>query len=430
MIQAPPATLDLLHYIDASPSPWHAVEAARARLREAGYVEVSEADEEWPADRGAFLTREGGSLVAWRPGLRPPVESGFRIIGAHTDSPALRLKTRPDRRSQGYDTLSVEAYGGLQVATWADRDLGLCGRAVLRADGPLALRSQLFRIDRPLCRVATPAIHLNREVNREGLKLNVQTEVPALFGLGGEGDDILGSFLAEELGVDRAALLGVDAQLFDLQASTPGGRSGEFLFAPRLDNLASCHAALDALLTTKTGDATAVLLLFGHEEIGSRTSEGAAGSYARDVLTRLAGDTRRQLGRAAAASTILSTDMAHAVHPNFATKHDDNHRVRLNAGPVIKVNANWRYAGSTEAAALFRALCADHEVPVQEYVHRADEPCGSTIGAMAAANLGMRTVDVGNPMLSMHSIRELGGTLDQPWMIEAMRAFLGYAGGR
>lgn len=430
----PAETFDLLTFIDASPTPWHAVATCEARLQAAGWTRVEETDASWPCGPGdrAYVVRQGGSILAWKGGTKPPTESGFRCIGAHTDSPNLRIKPQPDRKtSAGCATLGLETYGGVLLASWADRDLGIAGRVALRGEGEgLSVTSRLLRVDQPLCRIPNVAIHLNRGVNKDGLTLNKQNHLPALWGMADDDASFRG-WLAEELGVDAHTILGFDLCLFDVVPSTLSGRDREFVNAPRLDNLGSCHAALSALLATADDpcEGTSMIALFDHEEIGSRSTRGAASAFLGDVLARLTGGGATELGHAKARSFLVSADMAHAQHPNYPDLHDGEHAPTLNAGPVLKTHQEWRYATDAEATAVWRGLCADAGVPMQEFVTRTDLACGSTIGPIVTSALGIAGVDVGNPMLSMHSIREMCGSADQPLMIAAMKQFLGWSNG-
>jgi len=430
MSEVPAATRDLLEFIAASPTPWHAVATVEARLREAGYVQLHEEAEAWSLEPGAkaWVTRSGGSIVAFRMGTRPVLDSGMRIVAAHTDSPNLRLKPRPDLERHGYATLGVETYGGVLLHTWLDRDLGLSGRVSLRSGGG-GIETRLLCVDRPICRIPSLAIHLNRGVNKSGLTLNEQDHLPPIWGLANEeqeGKPGIQNFLSQELGVDADLILGFELCLHDVQPPTVSGVHEEFIHAARLDNLGSCHPAISALLATdkEHPEATAVIALFDHEEIGSRTSRGAAGSFLRDVLTRLAGGARQQLSRAIPRSFMVSTDMSHGVHPHHSDKHDGEHRPVLGRGPALKTHPKWKYATDAEAMATFRGLCQDADVPLQEFVSRSDLPCGSTVGPIVAAEVGLRAVDVGNPMLSMHSIREMASAHDPPLLQTALEHLL------
>lgn len=423
-MQTPAATLDLLRFIDASPTPFHAVREAASRLEARGFTRLRE-EERWELAPGArrYVTRNGSSLIAFVVGDAPPGEAGFLLAGAHTDSPNLRLKPNAPYVKEGYRQLGVEVYGGVLLATWLDRDLSLAGRVVLEGEP----EPRLLRIDRPLARVPNLAIHLNREVNQEGLKLNRQQHLPPVIGLELQDEAWLPALLARELGLaDPAAIRGFDLMLYDVAPSTVSGLAGEFIHAPRLDNLASCHAALEALLQSAEAGgvaATRGVALYDHEEVGSTSAEGADSPFLEGVLARITlarGGTVEDGYRARARSVFVSADMAHAVHPNYADRHEARHMPRLNQGPVIKINQNLRYATNAATAEVFARAARAADVPVQTFVNRTDLACGSTIGPITASRLGIPTVDVGNPMLSMHSIREMAGSADQPSMIAAM----------
>lgn len=427
---------DLLAFIDQSPTPYHAVAAAARRLAGAGFRALDET-ELWdlsPGDRH-MVVRGDGSLVAFQIGSAAPSEAGFRGIGAHTDSPNLRLKPLPDLAAEGYRQLAVEPYGGLLLHTWLDRDLSLAGRVSLR-DGEGGVRTALIDFERPLLRVPSLAIHLYRELREEGLKLNVQQHGVPVLGL--EASPPLRELLATELrarnhgDVTPQDILAFDLMTYDLQPAALGGAQGEFIHAARLDNLASCHAALSALLAAAGGDTpdfSRVVVLYDHEEVGSRSAVGAAGPLLADTLERIVagykGGSPQGLPRAIARSVLVSADMAHAVHPNYADRHERGHRPIIGGGPVIKHNANQSYATDGRTAALFRSACAAAGVEPQYFVTRSDLACGSTIGPISAARVGIPTVDVGNPMLSMHSCRELAGSADVAPMIRVLREFLG-----
>jgi aspartyl aminopeptidase len=419
-----------LEFLDRSPTPWHAVRTAAERFEAAGFTRIDERDVPGKMAPGAkhYLAR-AGTLVAFRVGSRSPAEAGFRITSAHTDSPNLRLKPQPVQKGNGYVRLGVEVYGGVMLATWTDRDLGLAGQVFLR-DGK-GQKSVLVEVRRPICRIPTVAIHLNRGVNDDGLKLNSQTQLPAVFALDGHdlGDDPVRGFLAREIGCQPGDVLTWDLCLFDLAAPTQGGANGEFVFSARLDNLGSSHAAVEGLIAASEGplpESTAVVALFDHEEVGSTTSRGATSRLLEGVLERVmrGTDGSADLFRAVGSSWHLSADMAHAVHPGFADKHEPQHMPQPNKGPVIKQNASQRYGTEAETAGLVVRLCEAHEIPYQWFVTRTDLACGTTVGPLVAAQLGIRTVDVGNPMLSMHSVREMCGSGDQKHMVRLMEAFL------
>ncbi len=416
---------DLLAFVSAAPSPYHAVAEARRRLTSAGFTEVDLAEAWDNLPDQAFLVR-GGALVAWSTPADATPATPFRVVGAHTDSPTLRVKPRPDTGSAGWRQVAVEVYGGALWNSWLDRDLGLSGRVVVRGESePL-----LVRVDRPLLRVPQLAIHLDRDVNGGGLKLNPQQHLTPVWGVGPveEGDFV--AFLAEELGdgLRPDAITGWDLMVHDLTPPTRFGRRGELVASARLDNLCSCWAGTEALVAAapSPGHPVAVLCLFDHEEVGSTSSTGADGALLAQVLERTViarGGGRDELLRALAASACASADMAHATHPNYPDRHEPGHHVAIDGGPVVKVNANQRYATDGATGALIVEACDRAGVPHQVFVGRNDQPCGSTIGPLTAARLGIATVDVGVAQLSMHSARELCGADDPPRLAAALGAF-------
>ncbi len=413
---------DLLRFIDHSPTPYHAVAEVGRRLAAAGFRALTEA-ELWQLAPGdaRYVVRGGGSLLAFVVGERPPAEAGFHWIGAHTDSPNLRVKPLPDLEREGARQLAVEPYGGVLLHTWLDRDLSLAGRvSVATARG---IETALVDFRRPLLRVPNLAIHLQREIAKDGLKLDAQAHLAPLLGLAGSAP--LGELLAAELAasggptVAARDVLGFDLMAYDVQPATRSGARGEFLHAARLDNLASCHAAVSVLVAAREAALPAWtngIVLYDHEEVGSRSAQGAAGSFLSDGLERIvagvAAGAPQGLARAVARSLLISADMAHAVHPNYADKHEPGHRPRLGGGPVLKVNANQSYASDGPGIAFVTALARSCGFEPQHFVTRSDLVCGSTIGPIAAAQVGIRTVDLGSPMLSMHSCRELAAAAD------------------
>jgi aspartyl aminopeptidase len=421
------AALDLLDFIDASPSPWHAVETCASRLKAAAYIELNEA-ERWSLHAGGryFVVRGGSSIIAFIVGQKPAAEIGLRLIGAHTDSPGLRIKPKPAEEAQGMVRLGVEVYGGPILATFADRDLALAGRVNVKTEQ--GFETRLVRFNQPLLRLPNLAIHMNREVNESGLKFNKQTELPLLLGVSENDSKAEARFrqpIADLLGVQASDLLTWELNAYDTQKGSLWGVDQEFIADSQLDNLASCHAALSALLATDSPAATCLCAFFDHEEVGSESATGASGSFLSDVIQRIssnagldAEDQHRMLAR----SFFISADMAHAWHPNFPSAYEPCHRALVNAGPVIKSNANQRYSTSAETAARFMAICEKAGVPCQQYAHRTDLGCGSTIGPILAARLGIPSVDVGSPMWAMHSIRESAGVLDHHYMTAALTA--------
>ena len=419
---------DLLNFIDASPSPWHAVATCEAGLKLAGFTRLEEVDR-WTLQAGGkyYVVRGGSSIIAFIIGQRPLAEGGLRMIGAHTDSPGLRIKPRPAENAQGVIRIGVEVYGGPILATFADRDLSLAGRVHVRTATGTA--SHLVRFPDPMLRLPNLAIHMNRDVNENGLKFNKQTELPLLLGMADESaaEHRFRQPIAAQLGVDPADLLTWELNAYDTQKGCLWGVDREFIADSQLDNLASCHAALSALLASETPANTALVALFDHEEVGSESAAGAGGSFVTDVLARLAAsqgldseDQRRMLAQ----SFFISADMAHGWHPNFPSAYEPCHKALVNGGPVIKSNANQRYSTDAATAARFMAICAEAGVPCQQYAHRTDLGCGSTIGPIIAARLGVPSVDVGAPMWAMHSIRESAGVQDHLWMTKALTVAL------
>ncbi len=406
----------LCEFIDAAPSPFHVCATAAARLTEAGYRELSEADA-WPAE-GRFFTVRAGSLVAWDSSGAPG--RPFRVVGGHTDSPNLRVKQHPDREVAGWQVVALQPYGGAWLNSWLDRDLGISGRLSL---GQGASSDVLVRIDEPTLRVPQLAIHLSED--RKGVELNPQRHVNAVWGVGSEPRSFL-RHVAERAGVDVDDVLGFDLMTHDLTPSQVWG-AGEFVSAPRLDNQVTCYAGLEALLAGESAGFVPVLALFDHEEVGSQSDHGAQSELLITVLERIvlaAGGVREDFLRRVAGSMVASGDMAHATHPNYPDRHEPGHWIEVNAGPVLKVQPNLRYATDGRTAAAFAAACRQAGVPLQRYEHRADLPCGSTIGPMTAARTGIPTVDVGAAQLAMHSARELMGARDVAAYSAALAAFL------
>jgi aspartyl aminopeptidase len=417
---------ELLDFIDASPSPWHVAATVAQRLESHGFKALREG-ERWQLQSGGryFVVRGGSSIISFVLGAQTPDQTGFRIVGAHTDSPGLRLKPRAPHAAEPMARLAVEVYGGAILATFADRDLSLAGRIVVRE--ACGQQTRLVRFARPLLRLPNLAIHMNRNVNEEGLKLNKQTELPLLLGYLQEAfppEKQFRDLLAQESGVDGDEIINWEFHVYDTQAGAFWGAQGEFIANSQLDNLASCHSGLSALLNANEPEASCVCALFDHEEVGSESAQGAGGSFLSDVLQRIVGGLDRDaLAQAMARSFFISADMAHAYHPNFPSAYEPLHPIRVNAGPVIKTNANQRYATNAESEAYFIALCESAEVPWQQYAHRTDLGCGSTIGPIVASRLGVPCVDVGNPMWAMHSVRESAGTVDHGLMIRVLQRF-------
>ena len=423
---------NLLDFIDASPSPWHAVNSVEMQLAAFQFVKLDETVQ-WDLQSGGryYVIRDDSSIVIFVQGQKPLVETGFKIIGAHTDSPGLRIKPNAGMGSDGLLRLGVEIYGGPILATFTDRDLSLAGRISYK-DDKNAIVSRLVNFDRPLLRLPNLAIHMNRAVNEDGLKLHKQNELPLILSVLAEEclpQTFFSQLLQQQAACEAERILSWDMAVYDTQKGTFWGAENEFYADSQLDNLASCHAALQALLDDAVleNDHTLVCAFFDHEEIGSESNKGADGSFLGDVLQRIALATEKNkddFARALAKSFMISADMAHAYQPNFPLAYDPEHKVSVNKGPVIKVNANHRYSTESISQALFVDWCEQAGVPYQKYSHRTDLACGSTIGPITSARLGIRSVDVGNPLWAMHSIRESAGVLDHGYMIKVLKKFL------
>lgn len=408
----------LCEFIDASPSPFHACETVAQRLRDAGFRQLAESAP-WP-ESGDFFTVRAGSLVAWRAGAERTIP--FRVVGAHTDSPNLRVKQHPDRFVSGWRVVALQPYGGAWLNSWLDRDLGISGRLSVRnADG---VEHRLIRVDEPILRVPQLAIHLAED--RKSVSLDPQRHVNAVWDVGAGPRSFLG-YVAERAGADAKDLLGFDLMTHDLTPSTLAGSGGALVSAPRLDNQCTCYAGLEALLSAEPTGYVPVLALFDHEEVGSQSDHGAQSELLLTVLERItlaAGGGREDFLRRLPDSMVASGDMAHATHPNYPERHEPCHLIEVNGGPVLKVQPNLRYATDGRTAAAFELACRQAGVPLQRYEHRADLPCGSTIGPMTSARTGIPTVDVGAAQLAMHSAREVMGADDVAAYSAALRAFL------
>ncbi|MDP1665775.1 MAG: M18 family aminopeptidase [Methylobacter sp.] len=423
----------LLDFIDASPSPWHVVKTIETQLatQTPAWQRLDETAK-WTLQPGGryYVVRDDSSIVLFIQGQKPLAETGFKIIGAHTDSPGLRIKPNAASSADGLLRLGVEIYGGPILATFTDRDLSLAGRIAYKNDQD-QITGVLVKFDQALLRLPNLAIHMNRAVNEEGLKLQKQTELPLILSVSTEEQlprAYFSALLQQQSGIAAERILSWDLAVYDTQKGAFWGAESEFYANSQLDNLASCHAALQALLDNADlqPDSTRVCALFDHEEIGSQSNKGADGSFLPDVLQRIALATAtddEDYARALAKSFMISADMAHAYQPNFPNAYDPDHKVSVNKGPVIKVNANHNYSSESVSAAMFANWCEQADVPYQTYSHRCDLPCGSTIGPITSAKLGIRSIDVGNPMWAMHSLRESAGVLDHEYMIRVMKRF-------
>ncbi|WHM37819.1 M18 family aminopeptidase [Streptomyces sp. BPTC-684] len=415
-------TDDLMSFLAASPSPYHAVANAAARLEKAGFQQVRETDA-WDATSGGKYVLRGGAIIAWYVPEGAAAHTPFRIVGAHTDSPNLRVKPLPDTGAYGWRQIAVEVYGGTLLNTWLDRDLGLAGRLTLR-DGS----NVLVNVDRALLRVPQLAIHLDRSAN-DGLKLDRQKHLQPIWGLGDVAEGDLIRFLEQEAGLAEGEVTGWDLMVHSIEPPSYLGRDKELLAGPRMDNLISVHAGAAALAASASSELPyiPVLAAFDHEENGSQADTGADGPLLGTVLERSVfarGGTYEDKARAFAGTVCLSSDTGHAIHPNYAERHDPTHHPRANGGPILKVNVNQRYATDGSGRAVFAAACERAGVPWQHFVSNNAMPCGTTIGPITAARHGIQTVDIGVAILSMHSARELCGADDPYLLANALLSFL------
>ena len=416
----------LMAFLDESPSPFHAVTAMQRTLQEHGFNDL-DPNAPWTiGDRDkALVLRNGSSLIAVRMGSASLIESGVRMIGAHTDSPCLRIKPTPDVRRSGFHQLGVEIYGGVLLAPWFDRDLSIAGRVTCSGTNGQRL-SLLIDFKKPIVTIPSLAIHLNRDIHKNRT-INPQQElVPILCDLTDQSEAGFRELLLDQIHQEHPeanvqAVTDYELSCYDTQGAQQVGLQGDFLASARLDNLLSCYTGLRSLLDTQ-GEQTVLLVCNDHEEVGSASAAGAQGPFLHTVLERLCGDNET-MARVLARSLLISADNAHALHPNYEAKHDPQHRPRLNGGPVIKFNANQRYATNSETASIFRGVCARADVPVQSMAMRSDMACGSTIGPITSTVLGVDTVDVGAPQLGMHSIRETTGWHDPALLYRALKEF-------
>lgn len=415
----------LLDFLAESPTPFHAVRAIAARLEAKGFTRLLESDS-WSLAAGKryYFCRNDSSIIAFVYGAETLTEEGIRMVGAHTDSPCLKVKPTPEMVRQGYFQLGVETYGGVLLNPWFDRDLSLAGRVTYRTtQGKVS--SRLLDFKRPVAVIPSLAIHLNREVNQKS-SINPQTDLPPVLMQVGDATKpdfraLLAGVLTADGAADLAAVLDYELSFYDTQKPALVGFNEEFIASARLDNLLSCFIGLQSLLEAD-GRHSVLLVCNDHEEVGSRSACGAQGPMLEDFLVRLLPDAESRL-RCIAQSLMVSADNAHGIHPNYSDRHDGNHGPILNQGPVIKVNANQSYATNSETSAVFRHWCEQAQVPVQSFVVRTDMACGSTIGPITAAGIGVRTLDVGVPTFAMHSIRELAGVDDAYSLYRALNHF-------
>lgn len=442
------AAQGFVEYINASPTPYHAVANVKSWLTSAGFEVLNERDS-WALEAGKkyVVTRNGSSLIAFKIGSNFSDCGPIAIVGAHTDSPCLKLKPISKKSGEGFIQVGIEQYGGLISHSWFDRDLALAGRVYVKTeDGKFEPR--LLHIKKPLMRIPTLAIHLHREANTK-FEFNKETEFVPIAGqekFSSCSDDpnlkltesefeavkhviqrhneSLIQLIASELGVKPLQIEDFELLLCDYQDATLGGLNEEFIFGPRQDNLTSCYAATQALIESEPAtNGVSLISLFDHEEIGSVSAQGADSSFLPDILLRIAKSDNGLMARICSQSFVISSDQAHGIHPNYERFYEKANRPHVNGGPVIKINSNQRYATNSRGIVLIKAIAEKSKVPMQMFVVRNDSPCGSTIGPMLSAKLGIRVLDLGSPQLSMHSIRETGGSHD---ILRLQKLFSGF----
>lgn len=443
---------EFVDFVNASPTPYHAVNTVKQMLQSQGFTHLFERDQ-WSLSNlnspgKYFVTRNASSIIAFTIGEKIHQEPApsFAIIGAHTDSPCLRIKPISDRTEEGFIQIGVEQYGGLIAHTWFDRDLSIAGRVYVKEGEKYVPR--LIKIDKPLMRIPTLAIHLNREVNQKfefnkedklvpiagqthsckddpNLKMTTE-EFESVQSIISRHNSSIIKLIAKELNVEMEQIQDFELLLYDTQKSVIGGLNDEFIFSPRLDNLESCYCSTKGLIesckTLNEQTGISLISLFDHEEVGSKSAQGADSSFLPDILHRLT--TSDIFYSSMSKSFVLSSDMAHGVHPNYKSNYESKNKPELNKGPVIKINANQRYSTNSPGIILMKALGEKHKIPLQLFVVRNDSPCGSTIGPFLASKLGIRTLDLGNPQLLMHSIRETGGTADIKTLVDLFSGYL------
>ncbi|MBU3154284.1 M18 family aminopeptidase [Clostridium estertheticum] len=421
---------NLIDYIYDSPTAYHAVAKAKENLSKAGFVEIKEEDK-WELKKGGkyFVTKNDSALTAFVVGKGEIEESGFKIIGAHTDSPSFRIKPSPEMVVDNvYVRLNTEVYGGPILNTWMDRPLAIAGRVTLKSDDILHPETRLVNIKRPIMIIPNLAIHMNRNVNT-GIELNKQKDLLPLLSMVNENlekNNYLISAIAKELSVDLKEIIDFDLFLYEYEKGSIIGLNNEFISSSRLDDLAMVHAGISAISTDSSVQATNVIVCFDNEEVGSSTKQGADSNMLVDILERITislHKNRDDFFRAISKSFIISADNAHAVHPNSPEKNDPTNKPYINKGPVIKISASQSYTTDSNSDAVYELICEKASVPVQKFVNRSDARGGSTIGPISSTHLNIRSVDMGSPTLAMHSIRELGGVLDHFYVTKSFEEF-------
>ncbi len=418
----------LFQFLNASPTPFHAVQQLIRLLEDYGFKALNEA-EPWSLEAGKryYVSRNGSSIIAFVCGQDDITRTGIRMLGAHTDSPCLKVKPNAEISSQSCLKLGVEVYGGALLNPWFDRDLSLAGKVVYQ-DNQQQIKSTLVDFQKAIASIPSLAIHLDRDANKNR-SINAQTDIlPLLLVQDTEQKKnselkslLISQLQQQEPAIDIAKILDYELSFYDTQKASYVGLEDDFIASSRLDNLLSCYVGVQALMRADN-NTTSLLICNDHEEVGSASSAGAQGPFLKSVLERLV-DNPEQLACVIDHSMLVSADNAHAIHPNFADKHDANHGPLINQGPVIKINANQRYASNSETSAFFKVMAQAAEVPLQNFVVRTDMGCGSTIGPITATQIGVKTLDIGVPTFAMHSIRELAGSKDGWYLFKVLQNF-------
>jgi len=420
----------LIDFIDNSPSPFHVVKEAEEVLVRNGFKKLNLADK-WDLEKEGkyYVTSNSSSLIAFVIGKGNLEEHGFKLIGAHTGSPTFRIKPNPEITVEGkYLKLNTEAYGGAILSTWFDRPLSIAGRVAIRTGNPLKPKEVIVDLKEPLMVIPNLAIHMNRKVN-EGVNINLQSDTLPLLTViekDLERENYLVRLLAKKIGVNYEDILDFDLFLYATEKGSIIGPNEEFISIGKLDDLAMVHAGLYGIVDSQVNSATNVLVCFDNEEVGSSTKQGAASPLLRTVLERVCiafGKNREDYYRTVSNSFMISADMAHALHPNHTEKYDPTNKAIINKGPVIKIAASQAYTSDSMSIAVYESICKSAGIPVQKFVNRSDERGGSTIGPISATQLNIPSVDIGNPILAMHSVRELGGVFDHYYVYKSFKEF-------
>lgn len=420
---------DLIDFIDQSPTAFHAVAVMKDRLDKAGFTALDES-KKWSLKAGGkyYVTRNDSAIIAFVMGAKPVSEAGFRIIGSHSDSPAFKVKPRPEMKAEGhYLRLNTEVYGGPIMSTWMDRALSVAGRILVKTKDAMKPKTVLVNIDKDLLVIPNQAIHMNREVN-SGFAFNAQVDTIPLMAICEKDqsvEGILKNLVADTAKVKADDILEMELFLYDRQGGALVGLNEEFIHVGRLDNLAMAHVSIHALLEAKKPKSTAVVVVNDNEEVGSSSKQGAHSPFLRNTLARIAaleGD-EESFYRALSHSFIVSADQAHAIHPNHPETHDPTNRPLMNKGVVLKYAANQAYTTDGMSAAVFMGICKEVGAPYQAFVNRSDKRGGSTIGPITSGQLDISGLDIGNPILGMHSVRELGGVDDQFSLFQILSKF-------